>query len=428
MAKRGRSRARFASTIHALLRAGLLQQLPLRPQLTDPGRTRNRLWTCPRHCSRIAFMGERKVDGTPNVPPARPGSSARRGQPLPNIKNRRWNSQIGRYIFVKSEPFRGRKAMVSRRLQHLLLRLGACATCLLWTVLVLPALALDASNCSPYYCGNESICVKGQPQNDSDYLPGETQGTISWRSQIYGTLDHSSANFCFYRAILISDPDKALFPIYWQPGGISYDGKASKNSGCLIVCSSGSRDLKPSTTPIEGELFAGLIRPKSTDARSWGPNGGWSEIEKPELSEIHDTPTPTRQQVITYNDNHGNPVIISLSSTLIDDHTVRYQITNKGKADVQVALNIQANPSLSAVEGPLSGQSSELPVGASYTRDVDIASHSEDRGATVRPSAAQVSIIVDESRITVDARTFAPSNGSYRIEPAAFRGTEKKKE
>lgn len=299
--------------------------------------------------------------------------------------------------------------------------------CLLCTTVSVPAWASDASECGPTYCDAHSICRTGLPQFGNDDLPGDIAGTIRWHSQVYGALDHAVASYCFFRAVKVSNPQKALLPIFWEPGGISYEAGSGDNTGCLAVCSAGSSETKPSTTPIEGHLYAGLVHPTSTEARSWGPSGGWSDIASSELKPIPKDPPPSRTEVITFDDKQGTPVVVSITSSMINSQTVLYNIANEGKSGVKLTLNMPVNASIRTLEGPFSGEAIILKEGSGYKNEVNVASQPNDNGATVNLTTSQVRIdLGDSSRFAVEILTFSASNGSYRIAPAAFMRSEKK--
>jgi hypothetical protein len=241
-------------------------------------------------------------------------------------------------------------------------------------------------------------------------------------------MDRTIPKYCFFRAVSMSNPTKSLLPIFWGPGGISFEGGSSDNNGCLAVCSAGSSETKPSPTPIEGLLYAGLVRPTSTDARSWGPKGGWSEIGKSELKQVSDEPQPSRKEIITFDDRHGTPVVVLVSSSVIDNQTVQYQIANSGKSDVKITLNMPVNASLKANGGPFSGETITLKEGTSYKKEVNVASQPNDKGATVELSTSQVRIDAGEtSRFAVEIITFSASNGSFETAPDAFMQPQGKK-
>ncbi len=288
------------------------------------------------------------------------------------------------------------------------------------------AWAANASVCTPSYCNSQTVCNSGQAQFTDD-LPGGAYGIVSWRSQIYGSLDRTKPAYCFFRAMFIDNPNKDLLPLFWEPGGIVYSGDAGHTSGCLVVCSSGSSDLKPATnpTPLPGYIYAGLIRPRQQDAPSWGPDGGWSVITKSEPTSATAISQSKRDEAIIYDNHNGVFVNIRVSSIILSTNVITYALSNVGKTDVTATWNIPVNSSMRIDEGffvkPLN-----LKVGKQLDRTTKIASNEKDKEATAVSSNSLLRIdAAGVGAIVVTIGTFTASNGSYQIEPTVFLGKTK---
>ena len=305
-----------------------------------------------------------------------------------------------------------------------------------------PSWALDASVCSSNLCPSQSICRSGIPQYATD-PPGDAYSHVGWRSQVYGSMERTIPSYCFFRAIRIDNLEKDLLPLYWQPGGISYDGEPGKTSGCLVICSSSTPQLKPSANamPIDGFLYAGLTRPKEKDAPSWGPDGGWSVITKTELTDVTAALEPQVDTAILYNGaDKSNFTLVNISAALIGDHVIRFDISNTGKTKVGIRLNTPINSSMLSSftllpPTPFHKRISilldigiTLNAGASLHREMDVRSEDADKGVTALPANSQARVSIDGvGSIAVAFRSFASSNGSYPEDPASFMMPQLKK-
>lgn len=218
----------------------------------------------------------------------------------------------------------------------------------------------------PDACTTEAVCPRSRACTASsavkvstDDFAGKVDDTVSWRSEVYQKKpDGDYASFCYFRAMRLKNPSRDLLPLHWDAGKLSYKGEVG--DGCLSVCEEGSR-VAPDKQGLTGPFWTRLQRPQSVPSKSWGPEGGysdvqagtWKAIEAIEATKPTAVPAPReiRRQLFIGTNTEG-PVVVEFIS-VNEGRFARHVVRNIGTASVVISMVLLRDERAAEAEDPV---------------------------------------------------------------------------